>query len=153
MPTVRSPGARWGKPGKAGKEAGPVEVQGTPHGPESGNNAMPAQPFAYGNNPIARRMAAQLFVATSLTSPMVAGRFRPQDKGSPQRRSDATSSYGTPDLGGLQLFKGLYQGPQTVRLGAQAGPSQQPAFPNTNNDSSVDLSQLGLPDVWRVNRL
>jgi hypothetical protein len=149
MTTVR----RWGKAGKAGKSAGPVDVQGTPSGPQSGGNAIPAPAYRYGDNPIARSYAARLGVASSLTSPMVAGRFRPQDKSNPPRRSDPTTSFGTPDLGRLQTFAGSFQGPQTVRLGAQAGPSQQPAFPNTNNDSSVDFSQMGLPDVWRVNRL
>lgn len=144
---------RWGKPGKAGKSAGPVDVQGYPHGPESGNNIIPAPPFRYGDHPVARKNAIQLFYATSLMSPMVSGRFRPQDVSNPPRRADNESTFGTPDLGALQMFKGLYQGPGSVRLGAQAGPSQQPAFPNTNNDSSVDLSGLGLPDVWRVNRL
>lgn len=149
MPTIR----RWGKPGKAGKSAGPVDVQGQPHGPRSGDNTMPAAPFRYGSDPNARRTAAALFVATSLTSPMVRGRFRPQDNSNGTHRSTATSSWGTPDLGALQHFVGLVGSPRTARLGAQAGPSSQPAFPNTNNDSSVDLSGLDLPDVWRVNRL
>lgn len=145
---------RWGKPGKAGKSTGPVEVAGSPHGPSTGDNRIPANPFRFGSNPIARTMAIRLHLATSLTSPMVAGRFRPQDRGNPPRRADATSSFGTPDLGRLQTFSGSFQGPgKSVRLGAQAGPSQQPAFPSTNNDSSVDLSGLGLPDVWKVNRL
>jgi hypothetical protein len=144
---------RWGKPGKAGKSVGPVQVQGTPHGPQSGDNAMPAAPFRYGTDPNARSYALRLFFGSSLTSPMVAGRFRPQDKSSPARRADSDSSYGSPDLGRLQTFAGSYAGPRSVRLGAQSGPSSQPAFPSTNNDSSVDLSGLGLPDVWRVNRL
>lgn len=148
MTTVR----RWGKPGKAGKSAGPIDVQGTPHGPQSGSSVIPAPNFRHGDNPIARSYAARLGVASALNSPMVAGRFRPQDKSNPPRRADS-SSLGTPDLGRLQTFAGSFQGPQTVRLGAQAGPSQQPAFPNTNNDSSVNFSGLGLPDVWRVNRL
>lgn len=145
--------APWGKPGKAGKQAGPVTVQGSPHGPESGSSVIPAPNFRHGDNPIARSYAARLGVASALNSPMVAGRFRPQDKSNPPRRADANTSFGAPDLGALQNFRGSFQGPQTVRLGAQAGPSQQPAFPNTNNDSSVDFSGLDLPDVWRVKRL
>jgi hypothetical protein len=147
--------SRWGKPGKAGKSAGPQSVDGgRPTGPESGGNAMPAVPFRYGVQPIPASFAHRLFLATSLVSPMVAGRFRPQDRSSPARRSTGTSSYGTPDLGTLQTFRGAYQGPgKSVRLGAQSGPSQQPGFPNTNNDSTVDFSGMGLPDVWRVNRL
>lgn len=152
MATI-APWGRWGKPGKPGKSAGPVEVARSPHGPQSGDNAIPANPFRYGVHPVARQTAWALFVATSLTSPMVRGRFRPQDKSSDPRRSTSTSSFGTPDLGALQQFRGLYMGAQGVRLGAQAGPSQQPGFPNTNNDNSVDLSGLGLPDVWRVNRV
>lgn len=144
---------RWGKPFKAGKSTGPTQVNGDPSGPSTGSNEMVAAPFRYGRNPIAWSYAMRLAHATALTSPMVAGRFRPQDKGSPARRAAETSSYGTPDMGRLQTFSGSYAGPRSVRLGAQAGPSSQPAFPNTNNDSSVDLSGLGLPDVWRVNRL
>lgn len=150
MTTVRAP---WGKPGKAGKQSGPLDVQGTPHGPQSGSSVIPAPNFRHGDNPVARSYAYRLGIMSALNSPAVAGRFRPQDKSNPPRRSDPTTSFGTPDLGRLQTFAGSFQGPQTVRLGAQAGPSQQPAFPNTNNDSSVDFSQLGLPDVWRVNRL
>ena len=141
----------WGKPGKAGKSTGPHTVQGNPSGPTVyGGNEVQAAAFRYGVKPVDRSIALRLFMATSLTSPMVAGRFRPQDKGSPERRG---TTFGSPDLGPLQSFAGSYAGPMSVRLGAQAGPSQQPAFPNTNNDSAVDLSGLGLPDVWRVNRL
>ena len=139
---------RWGKPGKAGKSTGPVEVPGEVRGPASGSNEQPAAAFRYGVQPVPLRMAAALFMATSLVSPMVRGRFRPQDKGDANRRG---TTFGSPDLGTLQLFKGAYQGPGTARLGAQSGPSSQPAFPSTNNDPSVDLSGLGLPDVWRVN--
>lgn len=142
--------SRWGKPGKAGKSTGPTNVPGNPSGPSTGSNEIAAAPFRYGSQPIPWRMAYQLFVATSLTSPMVAGRFRPQDKGDANRRG---TTFGAPDLGPLQSFAGSYAGPMSVRLGAQAGPSQQPGFPNTNNDQTVDLSGLGLPDVWRVNRL
>lgn len=143
----------FGKPGKAGKQSSPEQIAGNPSGPVvSGANEIQAAAYRYGRNPISWQQAMQLFMATSLTSPMVAGRFRPQDKGSPVRRADPNSSYGTPDLGALQNFRGSFQGPGTVRLGAQSGPSQQPAFPSTNNNGqSVDLSGLGLPDVWRVN--
>lgn len=141
----------WGKPGKAQKQVSAHQVPGNPSGPASGSNEIPAPAFRYGNQPMAVQTAWRLFNATSLVSPMVAGRFRPQDRSNPPRRADSTSSYGSPDLGALQSFRGSFQGPQTVRLGAQAGPSQQPAFPSTNNDNTVDLSGLGLPDVWRVN--
>lgn len=142
---------RWGKPGKAGKSTGPATVNGNPSGPTvEGGNEIAGPAFRYGVKSIDRSIALRLFMATSLTSPMVAGRFRPQDKGDANRRG---TTFGAPDLGPLQSFAGSYAGPMSVRLGAQAGPSQQPAFPNTNNDSSVDLSGLGLPDVWRVNRL
>lgn len=141
----------FGKPGKAGKQQTPEVVGGDPSGPRSGDNVLPAAPFRYGRNPIAWMTAMRLFNATSLVSPMVAGRFRPQDKGNPPRRAEANSSFGSPDLGQLQTFAGSFAGPRTVRLGAQSGPSSQPAFPSTNNDQSVDLSGLGLPDVWRIN--
>jgi hypothetical protein len=143
---------RWGKPGKAGKEQRPTAVAGEVSGPQSGGNVMPAAPFRYGANPVSRTQAARLFYATSLMSPMVRGRFRAQDKGAPTNRADAGGSFGSADLGTLQLFAG-WQGASTARLGAQSGPSSQPGYPSTNNDSSVDLSGLGLPDVWRVNRL
>lgn len=143
----------FGKPGKAGKQQSNESVPGEASGPSTGTNVVPAAAFRFGNNPMAVRTAWRLFNATSLVSPMVRGRFRPQDKSNPVNRAPDGESWGTPDLGKLQSFRGSFQGPQTVRLGAQAGPSQQPAFPSTNNDSAVDLSGLGLPDVWRVNRL
>lgn len=142
---------RWGKPGKAGKSTGPATVAGNPSGPTVfGGNEIAAASFRYGVKPVDRSIATRLFVATTLISPMVAGRFRTQDKGSPSFRG---VTFGNPDLGPLQSFSGSYAGPRTVRLGAQAGPSSQPGFPNTNNDSTVDLSGLGLPDVWRVKKL
>jgi len=146
--------SRWGKPGKAGKSVGPVQVDGEPHGPSTGDNVMPAATFRYGANPISQRMAVALHMGTSLMSPMVRGRFRPQDKGAPTNRATPNGSYGSADLGTLQILSGMYQGPQTARLGAQSGPSSQPGFPSTNGDgSTVNLGGLGLPDVWRVNRL
>lgn len=138
----------FGKPGKAGKQATPHEVAGNPSGPQSGSNEIPDGPFRYGRNPVALSYSRRLFYATSLISPMVRGRFRPQDQGGPQR-----SGNGRPDLGRLQGFRGSFAGPKTVRLGAQSGPSSQPGFPSTNNDQSVDFSGMGLPDVWRVNTL
>jgi hypothetical protein len=144
---------RWGKPGKAGKSVEPHQVDGDPSGPQSGSNEIPCMPFRYGRNPIAWSQAMRLAHATALTSPMVAGRFRPQDKSSPARRATETSSFGSPDLGRLQTFSGSYAGPRTVRLGAQSGPSSQPGFPSTNNDAAVDFSGMGLPDIWRVNLL
>jgi len=148
------PIGRWfGKPGKAGKQQSNVNVSGNPSGPQSGDNRIEGAAFRYGRQPVPFSQAVRLFAATSLVSPMVAGRFRPQDKSSPARRATGTSSFGSPDLGAMQAFRGAFQGPQTVRLGAQAGPSQQPAFPSTNNDATVDLSGLGLPDFWRVNKL
>lgn len=144
----------WGKPGKAGKQTTGESIPGgDPSGPQSGSNEMTAGPFRYGRNPIAWSYAMRLFYGSSLTSPMVAGRFRPQDVSTPTRRAPDGESFGAPDLGRLQGFRGSFQGPQTVRLGAQSGPSQQPGYPSTNNDNTVDFSGMGLPDVWRVNTL
>jgi hypothetical protein len=143
----------FGKPGKAGKQAQPKAVDGTPSGPQTGSNEQQAAAFRFGRNPIAWSFAMRLFHGTSLVSPMVAGRFRPQDRGQAPRRAAPGGSFGSPDLGRLQTFAGSYAGPRTVRLGAQSGASQQPGFPSTNNDSSVDFSGMGLPDVWRVNQL
>lgn len=143
----------WGKPGKAGKSSSPHVVPGEVSGPESGTNQIPAASYRNGRNPISWTMAMRLAHATALTSPMVMGRFRTRDKGAPTNRAIDGDSFGSPDLGRLQTFAGSYAGPRTVRLGAQAGPSSQPAFPNTNNDSAVDFSGMGLPDVWRVKTL
>jgi hypothetical protein len=143
----------FGKFGKAGKQQQPSNVGGNPSGPQSGTNEIPAVPFRYGRNPIAWSMAMRLAHGTALTSPMVMGRFRPQDKGAATNRAVSGGSFGTPDLGRLQTFSGSFAGPRSVRLGAQAGASQQPGFPSTNQDSSVDFSGMGLPDIWRVNLL
>jgi hypothetical protein len=136
---------RFGQILKGGGARRPTEVDPGRSGPASGNNAIPAPAFRYGVQPIARRMALQLFVATNLTSPMVAGRFRPQLPGKGQNMANTT------DLGPLQSLRGMYQGPQNARLNAQAGPSSQPAFPSTNNDVTVlGLGAMDLPNVWRV---
>jgi len=136
---------RMGQVLKGGGERRPEQVYPGAPGPTTGDNIIPAPGFQYGNNPISRRDAQELFVATNLTSPMVRGRFRPQLDGSPENRAQTT------DLGSLQVLRGLYQGPQGVRLGAQAGPSSQPAYPSTNNDPTVlGLGQMDLPEIWRV---
>lgn len=130
------------KPGGARR---PQEVDPGAPGPTTGNNAYAGPAVVYGPNPIAASMSQKLFVATSLTSPMVRGRFRTGQAGDGENRAQTT------DLGSLQVLRGMYQGPQGVRLGAQAGPSQQPAFPSTNGDVTVTgLGMLDLPEVWRV---
>ncbi|HTF08531.1 MAG TPA: hypothetical protein VK659_10220 [Asanoa sp.] len=106
---------------------------------------IPPPAYRFGVQPIPRSFAARLGMMSSLVSPAVAGRFRPQDRGQPERRGKST------DLGGLQSYRGAVGSPQTVRLGAQAGPSSQPGFPSTNaGDVTGALAQMGLPDVWRV---
>lgn len=137
--------ARFGQVLKAGGARRPQEVDPGAPGPMTGDNAYDGPRVVYGPNPIAAGTAQKLFIATSLTSPMVRGRFRTGQAGAGENRAQTT------DLGSLQVLRGMYQGPQGVRLGAQAGPSQQPAYPSTNNDVTVTgLGMLDLPDVWRV---
>lgn len=138
--------ARWGQPGKADKTRQPEEVDPGRPGPQSGGNAYPGPNVVYGPNPVSAAQAQRLFLGTSLTSPMVAGRFRTQLAGKGENRATTT------DLGSLQVLRGMYQGPgRSVRLGAQAGPSDQPAFPSTNNDETVrGLGAMDLPEMWRV---
>lgn len=138
--------ARFGQPSKAGKERRPEEVDPGRAGPVTPDNAYDGPRVVYGPNPVAAAQALRLFVATSLTSPAVAGRFRSQEAGLGENRATTT------DLGSLQVLRGMYQGPQGVRLGAQAGPSSQPAFPSTNQDVTVTgLGMMDLPSLWRVN--
>lgn len=139
---------RFGKPGKAGKAQRPEQVDAGRGGAFTGGNAIPGPVVAYGRQPIPTLQAQRLFVATSLTSPMVCGRFRTQgDAAATSRGVDG----GSPDLGTLQVFRGLFAGPMGVRLGAQAGPSSQPGYPSTNNDpSTMGLSMMDLPDLIRV---
>lgn len=136
---------RMGQVLKGGGTRRPEEVPAGRPGPATGGNACPGPSVVYGPQPIPRRMAQQLFVATSLVSPMVRGRFRSQDIGWQADGPDST------DLGQLQSLRGMYAGPPGVRLGAQAGPSSQPGYPSTNNDLTVmGLGAMDLPNVWRV---
>jgi hypothetical protein len=138
--------ARYGQVLKGGGERRPEEVDPGRAGPATADNAYAGPRVVYGPNPISAGQAQQLFMATSLTSPMVRGRFRSQQAGAGENRATTT------DLGSLQVLRGMYQGPQGVRLGAQAGPSSQPAFPSTNNDVTVTgLGMMDLPSLWRVN--
>ena len=145
MGAVSSGFARFGQALKAGGERRPQEVDPGAPGPTTPDNAYQGPRVVYGPNPIAAGMSQRLFTGTSLTSPMVAGRFRSQQAGAGENRATTT------DLGSLQVLRGMYQGPQHARLGAQAGPSSQPAFPSTNNDVTVTgLGAMDLPEVWRV---
>lgn len=139
---VRAP---FGKAGKAGKEQRP-EVVPRGSGPMTGGNIIPSPPVTFGRQPIPFSYSGRLHLATSLVSPMVAGRFRPQDKGAPQNRDDW-------DPGALQAFRGLYGRGTDARLGAQSGPSSQPAFPATNNTVLQGLAAMGMPDVIPIGGL
>jgi hypothetical protein len=129
-------------PGQEAAEAAPT---GRARG-MTGDNAQARNLIVYGPNPISAGMARRLFIGTTVVSPAVSGRFRPQDKGSPVNRG------GNPNLGALQLFRGLVGKPMSLRLGAQAGPSSQPAYPGTNNTILAGLRMQGLPDVMPVRR-
>ena len=135
-------GRLFGKPGKAGKAQAPTQVRGTPSGPVSPGNAIAGAGTRYGAQPIALSYALRLGVASSLTSPSVAGRFRQGTSASPANRGD------TRDLGQQQAFRGLVgKLSRRPRLGAQSGPSAQPAFPSTGQGGIVtQLAALGRPD-------
>jgi hypothetical protein len=138
----------FGKPGKAGKASRPEQVDAGNGGRQSGGNAMPGPSIVYGRNPIAADYGRRLFYGSSLTSPMVAGRFRPQDRGAPTNRG------GTPDLGPLQAWRGLVGAGTSVRLGAQAGPSSQPGYPGTGSNSVLTgLAYMSQPDVQPIGGL
>lgn len=140
-------GGLFGKPGKTPwKRQRPEQVPGgPPAGPSSGSNAIPGSAIRYGVQPVPLSFARRLFLMTTLVSPAVAGRFRPQDRGQPERRAEST------DLGTLQSFRGAVGTVSRANLGAQAGPSSQPGYPSTNaGDITGQLAAMGLPDVWRV---
>lgn len=136
----------FGKPGKAGKQTRPQQVLAGPPGATSASNVIPAAAYRYGRNPIAFSYGHRLGVMSSLTSPAVAGRFRPQDQGSPNRRATA-------DLGALQAFRGLVGGPGRARLGAQGGPSSQPGYPSTNATILIGLAAMDQPGTQRLGGL
>lgn len=142
----------FGKPGKAGKEQRPEQVPPGRPGAASGGNAMPGPAVVYGPQPVSVSLARRLGVASSLTSPMVAGRFRPGNEGTAQHRG---VDGGSPDLGALQTFRGLVAAARSPRLGAQAGPSAQPGYPGTGSGSSVlqGLAAMSQPDVQPYGRL
>ena len=77
----------FGKPGKAGGVRRPEQVPAGTAGRNSGSNEIAAAPFAFGVQPMALRTATALFMATSLMSPMVRGRFRTGDRGAPANRA------------------------------------------------------------------
>lgn len=140
----------FGKAGKAGKAQRPEQVDAGAGGRQTGGNAQPGPPVIYGAQPIAVGQSQRLFFGTSLTSPMVAGRFRAQNEGAPTARG---YDGGSPDLGALQTFRGLVGGATSVRLGAQAGPSSQPGYPGTGSSVLNGLAAMDRPDVMRYGGL
>lgn len=145
---------RWalGKAGKAGKQVRPEPVPAGRPGRQSGGNALPGPSVVYGANPVAVSQALRLHVGTALTSPAVAGRFRPGDRGSAVHRG---VDGGAPDLGVLQSFRGAVSAVRSVRVGAQSGPSSQPGYPSTNGAGGLLASLAGMdrPDVQRFGGL
>lgn len=138
----------FGKAGKAGKEQRPEQVDAGNGGRSMGGNVIPGVTVRYGRDPIAWSYAQRLFAATTLTSPMVAGRFRPQDEGAPTNRG---TDGGSPDLGALQLFRGLVGRP----MGTTLGKSQQ-GYPSTGDGNAAilaGLANMGRPDVQRIGGL
>lgn len=140
----------FGKPGKAGKAQRPEEAPTGYPGRASGGNAMPGPSVVYGSQPMAVSLSQRLFYGSSLTSPMVAGRYRPQDTGAATRRG---VDGGSPDLGALQAFRGLVGAPTSARLGAQVGPSSQPGYPGTGSSVIAALANMSAPDVQRYGGL
>jgi len=140
--------ATYGKPGKAGKA---VTDKSEPAltGRRIGGNAVPMQIIGLGPDPIGAAWIGRLFGMTSLVSPAASGRFRPGDKGALQNRD-------TRDIGPLQDFRGkAFIGRGVVeRLGMQAGPSAQPAYPGTGGNAPPTiqnaLAAMDLPDVLRT---
>ncbi|WP_420118973.1 hypothetical protein [Micromonospora sp.] len=139
----------FGKAGKAGKEQRPQQVPAGSGGRSSGGNVIPGPAVAYGPQPVAVSLAARLGVATLL--PLFSARFLPQDSGAATRRG---IDGGTPDFGALQGFRGLVAGPRSARLGAQAGPSDQPGYPGTGNALVLQgLANMARPDQQRYGGL
>ncbi|RGC65006.1 hypothetical protein C5N14_30920 [Micromonospora sp. MW-13] len=135
----------FGKPGKAGKEQRPEQVPAGAGGRASGGNVFPGPAIMYGPQPQSVSLATRLHIGTSLTSPMVAGRYRPGDQGAATRRG---CDGGSPDLGALQAFRGLVGGPGRAQVGAQAGPSAQPGYPSTGGGPLLDaFARMSQPDV------
>lgn len=134
---------QWGKPGKAGKGARPEQVPDARGGRPSPGNAIAAPGWRYGADPLAFSYAHRLGVATSLTSPMVRGRFRPLEGADPTRTGN-----GRPDLGALQTFRGLVGAATQVRLGMQAGPSAPPGYPSTGQGGVIgQLAAMQQPGI------
>lgn len=135
----------FGKAGKAGKTQRPEQVDAGGGGRTSGANVLPGPPIIYGPQPMSVLLARTLHVATSLTSPAVAGRFRPQNEGAATSRG---TDGGSPDLGPMQAFRGLAgHTARGARLGAQSGPSAQPGYPGTGSTVLAGLAAMSRPDV------
>lgn len=141
--------ARWslGKPGKAGKGVRPEQTPAGRPGRQSGGNALPGPTTIYGPQPLAVALALRLHLGTSLTSPAVAGRFRPGDRGSAVHRG---VDGGSPDLGVLQTFRGAVAAARSARLGTPNGASAGPAG---NVAVLSSLAAMGRPDVQRYGGL
>lgn len=120
-----------------------------PTGPLVGGNATQMTHVVLGTDPISASFMGRLFGATTLPSPMASGRFRPGDKGAMENRDGR-------DIGPLQNFrgKGLVGRGIVDRLGAQGGPSSQPAFPGTGSSVAPSmraaLAGMDLPQILRT---
>lgn len=136
----------FGKAGKAGGLRRPQQVPAGQGGPTTPGNMIPDAGVRAGRNPIAFSLAHRLGIMSALTSPAVAGRFRPQDQSAPYRRS-------TEDLGALQAFRGLVGGPGRATVGAQGGPGSQPGYPSTNGSILVGLAAMDQPGLQRIGGL
>lgn len=140
----------FGKPGKAGKEQRPEQAPAGRIIGAVGGNVLPGAAVRYGRQPLAWATAVRLHAATSLTSPMVAGRFRSGGDGAVTSRG---VDGGSPDLGALQTFRGLVGRSTSARLGAQGGPSSQPGYPSTGSSTLQALANMRRPDVQRYGGL
>ena len=120
-----------------------------PTGPVIGGNGVPVTVTVFEGDPIVGGWLRRLFVSATLVSPMASGRFRPGDKGARQNRD-------TRDIGPLQNLNGgaLIGRAMLSRLGAQGGPSSQPAFPSTGSTEAPSirhaLAGMDLPQILRT---
>lgn len=120
-----------------------------PRGPVVGGNGHQQLVTVFGPDPIAGSWIGRLFGMTTLVSPAQSGRFRPGDKGSRDNRQTRLT-------GPLQHFTGatLVGKPMVSRLGAQGGPSSQPAYPGTGSSTAPSvqnaLAGMDLPQILRT---
>ena len=142
----------WGQPNKAGGGS-----RDTPAGPVRGRTiaqrvrlvSMPVRDA----EPIGTALMASLAIASATGSPMSNG----NGGGVTQSIGAGITGRDSRRTGALQDWRGLHRPvavPRTSNLGAQGGPSSQPAYPSTGTTGGPSLSNalagMGLPQVLRT---